>query len=122
MRVEIDTESEKENEETKTEGQTKGTQPDADTTQELTAEAIALLNEDGFVPATTTRLPRREPIQIEYATGTDKWHIENTPGIHMYGVTDIMMAEAMSKSAEDLTRGIYMSANTISRRRKRQRT
>ena len=31
----------------------------------------------------------------------------------MYGGTDITMAEAMSKSAEDLTRGIYNSADTI---------
>ena len=91
--------TEEEDEETKTEGQTEATQPDADTTQELTAEVIALLNEDGFVPATTTRQPRRESIQIEYATGTDKWHMEDTPGVHMYGGTDITMAEAMSTSA-----------------------
>jgi hypothetical protein len=31
----------------------------------------------------------------------------------MYGGTDITKAEAMSKSVEDLTRGIYRSANTI---------
>ena len=31
----------------------------------------------------------------------------------MYGGTDITKAEAMSKLAEDLTRGIYRSANTI---------
>jgi hypothetical protein len=39
--------------------------------------------------------------------------MEDTPGVHMYGGTDITKAEAMSKSAEDLTRGIYRSANTI---------
>jgi hypothetical protein len=85
----------------------------AETKQEVTVEAIALLNEDNSVPDTTTRQSRRVPIQIEYATRTNKWHMENTPGVHMYGGTDNMMAEAMSKSAEDLTRGIYMSANTI---------
>jgi hypothetical protein len=113
MRVEIHTDSEGENEDMQTEGQTDDTQPDADTTQELTEEAITLLNEEAYVPVTTPRPPRREHIQIEYASGTDKWHLEDTPGVHMYGGTDITMAEAMSKSAEDLTRGIYNSADTI---------
>jgi hypothetical protein len=53
MRVEI-----------KTESQMEGTEPDADITQELTAEAIALLNEENSVPDTTTRQLRREQIQI----------------------------------------------------------
>ena len=53
MRVIIHTDSEGEDEESQTEGQTDGTQPDADTTQELTAEAIALLNEEESVPVTT---------------------------------------------------------------------
>jgi hypothetical protein len=74
MRVEIDSEPEEE-EENKTENQTESTEKDADTTQELTAEAIALLNEDSSVPDTTTRQFRRAPIQIEYATGTDEWHM-----------------------------------------------
>ena len=39
--------------------------------------------------------------------------MEDTPAVHMYGGTDITMAEAMSKSAEDLTRAIYRSANMI---------
>ena len=90
-----------------------GTEQDADTTQELMAETIALLNEDSAVPDTTTRQSQRAPIQIEYATGTDKWHMKDKSAVHMYGGTDITMAEAMSKSAEDLTRGIYNSANTI---------
>ena len=47
------------------------------------------------------------PIQVKYASGTDKWHMEDTPAVHMYGGTDMTMAEAMSKSAEDLTRAIY---------------
>jgi hypothetical protein len=89
MRVEIDPEFEEADEETKTEGQT------------------------DFVPATTTRPPRRESIQIEYATGTDKWHMEDTPGVYMYEGIDITIAEAMPKSGEDLTRGIYRSADTI---------
>ena len=72
MRVEIHTDSEGENEDMQTEGQTDDTQPDADTTQELTEAAIALLNEEAYVPVTTTRPPRREHIQIEYANGTDK--------------------------------------------------
>jgi hypothetical protein len=113
MRVEIDTESEEEGQETQTEGQTDGTQQDADTTQELAAEAIALLNEEEPVPVATSRPPRREYIQIEYADWTDKWHMVDTPGVHMYGGTDITMAEAMSKSAKDLTRGIYNSADKI---------
>ena len=49
MRVEIDSEEEKE-EEAKTENPTEATEPDADTTQELTAEAIALLNEHSSKP------------------------------------------------------------------------
>jgi hypothetical protein len=77
------------------------------------AEAIALLNDDSSVPDAMTSPPRRAPIQIEYATGTDKWHMKDTPGVHMCGGTDITKTEAMSKSAEDLTRGIYRSANTI---------
>ena len=39
--------------------------------------------------------------------------MEDKPAVHMYGGTDTTKAEAMSKSAEDLTRGIYRSANTI---------
>jgi hypothetical protein len=39
--------------------------------------------------------------------------MEDRPGVHMYGGTDITKAEAMFKSAEDLTRGIYKSANII---------
>ena len=53
------------------------------------------------------------PIHNEYASGTGKWHMEDTPAVHMYGGTDITKAEAMSKSAEDLTRAIYRSANMI---------
>ena len=113
MRVEIHTDSEGENEDMQTEGQTDDTQPDADTTQELTEGAITLLNEEAYAPVTTPRPPRREHIQIEYASGTDKWHLEDTPGVHTYGGTDITMAEVMSKSAEGLTRGIYNSADTI---------
>ena len=56
---------------------------------------------------------RIPPIQIEYESGTDKWYIEGKPAVHMYGGTDITKAEAMLKSAEDLTRAIYRSANTI---------
>ena len=108
MRVEIHTDSEDEDEESQT-----VETPDADTTQELTEEAITLLNEEAYAPVTTPRPPRREHIQIEYASGTDKWHLEDTPGVHMYGGTDITMVEAMSKSAEELTRGIYNSADTI---------
>jgi hypothetical protein len=111
MTVEVEPESEKE--ENKEESQTEGTEQNADTTRELTAEAIAILNEDSTVPATTTTPPAKEWIQIEYATRTDKWHMEDTPGVHMYGGTDITKAESMSKSAEVLTRGIYRSANTI---------
>ena len=39
--------------------------------------------------------------------------MEDKPAVHMYGGTDITKAEAMSKSAEDLTRAIYRIANTI---------
>ena len=39
--------------------------------------------------------------------------MEDRPGVHMYGGTDITKADAMFKSAEDLRRGIYRSANTI---------
>ena len=39
--------------------------------------------------------------------------MEDYPAVQMYGGTNITKAEAMSKSAEDLTRGIYRSANTI---------
>ena len=39
--------------------------------------------------------------------------MEDKPAAHMYGGTNITKAEAMSKSAKDLTRGIYGSANTI---------
>ena len=39
--------------------------------------------------------------------------MEDKPAVHMYGGTDITKAEAMSMSAEDLTRAIYRSANTI---------
>ena len=47
MRVEIDSEYE-EKEEVKTENPTEAKKPDADTTQELTAEVIANLNEDSY--------------------------------------------------------------------------
>ena len=47
MRVEIDSDEEKE-EEAKTENPTEATEPDADTTQELTAAVIAHLNEDSY--------------------------------------------------------------------------
>ena len=53
--MEIDYESEEE--ENKTKNQMEGTEQDADTTQELSAKAIALLNEDNSVPDTTTRPP-----------------------------------------------------------------
>jgi hypothetical protein len=95
--ITVEVESESEEEENKEESQTEGTEQDADTTQELTADANAILNEDSTVPATTTTPPERDWIQIEYATGTDKWHVEDTPGFHMYGGTDITKAEAMSK-------------------------
>ena len=52
--MEIHSEDEEE-EEVKTENLTEGTEPDADTTQELTAEAMALLNEDSSESDTTTR-------------------------------------------------------------------
>ena len=39
--------------------------------------------------------------------------MEDRPAVHIYGGADITKAEAMSKSAEDLTRAIYRSANTI---------
>ena len=109
MRVEIDSEEEKE-EESKTENPT---EPDADTTQELTAAIIAQLNEECYSSEEESTEGRIPPIQLEYASGTDKWHMEDTPAVHMYGGTDITKAEAMSKSAEDLTRAIYRSANMI---------
>ena len=96
MRVEIDSEEEKENE-ANTENPT---EPDADTTQELTAAIIAQLNEESYSSGEESTEGRIPPIQIEYASGTDKWHMEDTPAVHMYGGTDITMAEAMSKSAE----------------------
>jgi hypothetical protein len=55
MRVEIDSDLGEDEEENKTENQTEGTERDADTAQELTAEAIALLNENSSVPDTMTR-------------------------------------------------------------------
>ena len=109
MRVEIDSED-KEEEETKTENPP---EPDADTTQELTPAIIAQLNEESYSSGEDSTDGRIPPIQIEYASGTDKWHMEDTPAVHMYGGTDITMAEAMSKSAEVLTRAIYRSANMI---------
>jgi hypothetical protein len=60
------------------------------------------MNEDSTVPVTTTTPPARASIQIEYATGTDKGHVEVTPGVHMYDGTDITKEEAMFKSAKDL--------------------
>ena len=109
MQVEIDSEDEKEDE-TKAEHPT---EPDADTTQELTAAIIAQLNEESYSSGEESTEGWIPPIQIEYASGTDKWHMEDTPAVHMYGGTDITMAEAMSRSAEDLTRAIYRSANMI---------
>ena len=71
MRVEIDSEEEKD-EEAKTENPTEAIEPDADTTQELTAAVITHLNKDSYSSdsdSTTCRIP---PIQIEYENGTDK--------------------------------------------------
>ena len=110
--MEIDSEDEEE-EEVKTENLTEATEPDADTTQELTAEVIANLNEDSNSSDSDSTTGRIPPIQIEYENGTDKWLMEDKPAVYMDGGTDITKAEAMSKSAEDLTRGIYRSANTI---------
>ena len=110
MRVEVHTDSEEE------ESKEESTEQDADTIQELTAEAIKILNADSPVADTTPTPPMRAPIQIEYMTGTDNWHAyasNDRQGTHMYGGTDITMVEAVFKSAEDLTRGIFRSANTI---------
>ena len=71
MRVEIDSEDEKE-EETKTENPP---EPDADTTQELTAAIIAHLNEESYSSGEKSTDGRIPPIQIKYASGTDKWHM-----------------------------------------------
>ena len=112
MRVEIGSEEEKE-EEAKTENPTESTEPDADTTQELTAAVIAQLNEESYSSEAESTEGRIPPIQIEYESGTDKWYMEDTPAVHMHGGTDITKAEAMSKFAEELTRAIYRSANQI---------
>ena len=112
MRVEIDSADEEE-EEVKTENPTEAKKPDADTTQELTAEVIANLNEDSYSSDSDSSTGRIPPIHIEFENGTDKWHMEDKPAVHMYSGTDITKAEAMSKSAEDLARGIYRSANTL---------
>ena len=97
MRVEIDSEEEKE-EEAKTQNPTESTELDADTTQELTAAVIAQLNEESYSSEAESTESRIPPIQIEYESGTDKWYMEDKPAVHMYGGTDITKAEAMSKS------------------------
>ena len=112
MRVDIESEDEKE-EEAKTQNPTESTKPDADTTQELTAAVIAQLNEESYTSEAESTVGRIPPIQIEYKNGTDKWYMEDKPAVHMYGGTDITKAEAMSRSAEDLTRAIYRSASRI---------
>ena len=73
----------------------------------------AQLNEKSYSSDAESTEGRIPLIQIEYKNGTDKWYMEGKPAVHMYGGTDITKAEAMSKSAEDLTRAIYRSANTI---------
>ena len=94
MRVDIDSEEEKE-EEAKTENPTEATETDADTAQELTAAVIAHLNENSYSSDSDSTTGRIPPIQIEYENGTDKWHMEDKPAVHMYGGTDITKAEAM---------------------------
>ena len=71
MRVKIVSEEEKE-EESKTENPT---EPDADTTQELTAAIIAQLNEESYSSEEESMEGRILPIEIEYASGTDKLFI-----------------------------------------------
>ena len=112
MRVEIDSEEEKE-EEAKTENPTETTEPDADTTLGLTAAVIAQLNEESYSSEAESTEGRIPPIQIKYENKTDKWYMEDKPAVHMYGGTDITKAEAMLKTAEDLTWSIYRSSNTI---------
>ena len=71
MQVVIHSEDE-EGEEVKTENPTEATEPDADTTHELTAAVIAHLNVDSYSSdsdSTTSRIPQ---IQIEYENETDK--------------------------------------------------
>jgi hypothetical protein len=87
MRFEVHTDSEEE------ENKEECTEQDADTTQELTAEAIAILNAASPVADTTPSSDRQ--------------------GTHIYGGTDITMEEAMSKSAEDLMRGVFRSVETM---------
>jgi hypothetical protein len=93
-------------EEVKTENLSKPTEPDADTTQQLTAVVIANLNENSYSSDSDSTTGRIPPIQIEYENGTNKWHMHNKPAVHMYGGTDITKAKAMTKSAEDLMRRI----------------
>ena len=101
MRVEIDSEEEKE-EEAKIENRTESTEPDADTTQELTAAVIAQLNEESYSSDDESTEGRIPLIQIEYENGTEKWHMEVKPAAHMNGGTDITKAEAMSKSPQQI--------------------